>query len=150
MGQVGGRAVVVGGSMARLCAAVAGPLVAPGGHAAMGVRLTSGQETQADLVLDASGRAACSLRWFDQLGGAPPPVSQVHIDMGYATRLLRRDPCGDPRGQLRTPGDPGWLLALVIGSPPAVRLGIAVALEGDRWIVTLAGFHGDHPPTDDA
>lgn len=23
-------------------------------------------------------------------------------------------------------------------------------MEGDRWIVTLAGLHGDHPPKDDA
>jgi hypothetical protein len=120
--------------------AVAGPMVLPGRRAVAGVRLASGEEERADLVLDASGRAACSLRWFELLGATPPPTSQVHIDMGYATRTLRRDPADDR----------GWLLGVVIGSPPAVRLGIAVALEGGRWIVTLAGFHGDHPPTDDA
>ena len=34
-------------------------------------------------------------------------------------------------------------------APPAKRGGVALAMEGDRWMVTLFGMLGDHPPTDD-
>ena len=49
-----------------------------------------------------------------------------------------------------TPGqDTDWGFLLVLSGPPAGRWGAALPLEGDRWIVTLTGCHGDHPPTDD-
>jgi flavin-dependent dehydrogenase len=104
-----------------------------------GVRLAGDEQLHADLVVDASGRAARSLRWLERLGlgCVAPPLSAVHVDMGYATRILRRDP-GDGRD---------WRVAIVIGDPPGGRVGVAFALEHDRWMVTLAGFHGDHPPT---
>jgi 2-polyprenyl-6-methoxyphenol hydroxylase-like FAD-dependent oxidoreductase len=122
-------------------AAAEGALAAPDGGAVAvaGVRLAGGEALAADLVVDASGRAARSVRWLEQLGVAPPLLSAVHIDMAYATRILRRDP-GDGRD---------WLVGVVIGDPPRSRMGVAFALEEDRWMVTLAGFHGDHPPTGD-
>src|SRR6266516_273731 len=103
-----------------------------------GVRLAGDERLHADLVVDASGRAARSLRWLERLGlgCVAPPLSAVHIDMGYATRILRRDP-GDGRD---------WRVAIVIGDPPS-SAGVAFALEDEQWMVTLAGFHGDHPPT---
>jgi hypothetical protein len=73
-------------------------------------------------------------------GFAEPPVSQVHIDMGYASRLYRRTPGRLPEGSCM----------VIIGSPPdSKRLGVAFPIDGDRWIVTLCGMHGDHAPTDD-
>ena len=30
----------------------------------------------------------------------------------------------------------------------AKRGGLILPLEGNRWICTLVGMHGDHPPTD--
>jgi len=103
-----------------------------------GVRLAGDERLHADLVVDASGRAARSLRWLERLGlgCVAPPLSAVHVDMGYATRILRRDP-GDGRD---------WRVAIVIGDPPS-SAGVAFALEDEQWMVTLAGFHGDHPPT---
>src|SRR5215210_4970413 len=60
--------------------------------------------------------------------------------MAYASRLFRRTP-----GVL---GDGTW--AVSIGDAPASkRFGVGFPIEGDRWIVTVAGCHGDRPPTDD-
>jgi hypothetical protein len=33
--------------------------------------------------------------------------------------------------------------------PPGTRLGVLFPVEGYRWIVTLIGWLGDHPPTDE-
>src|SRR5439155_1697571 len=38
----------------------------------------------------------------------------------------------------------------VLSRPNVKRLAVAFPIEGDRWIVTLAGFHGDNAPADDA
>ena len=116
-----------------------GLVLAAGGRTVAGVRLENGDEVPAELVVDATGRAACSLRWLEALGFETPPRSEVRIDMGYATRILRPRPWGGP----------DWLIGVVVDEPTAARMGVAFAFEGPRWMVTLAGFHGDHAPTDD-
>jgi hypothetical protein len=35
-----------------------------------------------------------------------------------------------------------------LSQPPAKRGALILPLEGDRWICTLIGMHGDHPPAD--
>jgi 2-polyprenyl-6-methoxyphenol hydroxylase-like FAD-dependent oxidoreductase len=117
-------------------------LVARSGRA-VGVEVEDGEEgalVDADLVVDASGRGSHATRWLEKLGYPAPPTSHVHVDIGYASRLLRRTP-----GQ---PGDRRYILT--ISTPPCTRIGVAVPIEGDRWLVTLAGSHGDHAATDDA
>ncbi len=105
-----------------------------------GVLLADGSEIAADLVVDASGRGSQASRWLEVLGYDAPPVVQVKIDMGYATRLLRR-----------TPEHPQHTAMVTITTPPeGQRMAVMFPIEGDRWIVTLCGFHGDHAPTDDA
>jgi 2-polyprenyl-6-methoxyphenol hydroxylase-like FAD-dependent oxidoreductase len=94
----------------------------------------------ADLVVDTSGRGSQAARWLEALGYPTVPVSQVHIDMGYATRLMHRTP-----GRLP---DATWIV--VISDPAeSKRFGVAFPIEGERWIVTLGGCHGDHAPTDE-
>ena len=95
----------------------------------------------ADLVVDSSGRGSQASRWLADLGYDEPPVAQVHIDMGYASRLYSRTP-----GRV---ADHSWYVT--VGDVPATkRFGVAFPIEDDRWIVTLGGCHRDHPPTDDA
>jgi 2-polyprenyl-6-methoxyphenol hydroxylase-like FAD-dependent oxidoreductase len=95
---------------------------------------------RSDLVVDATGRGSAAPRWLQSLGFEAPPVAQVHVDLAYATRLYRRTPGFVPDGS--------WFVT--ISDPPAgKRIAVAFPIEGDRWIVTLAGCHGDHPPTDD-
>ena len=105
---------------------------------------TNGGESSivhADFVVDASGRSSQSGAWLEALGAPAPRVDQVHIDMGYASRLLRREPGHLP--------DCRW--ALTIGTPPeSKRLAIIIPVEDDRWMVTLCGFFGDHAPTEDS
>jgi 2-polyprenyl-6-methoxyphenol hydroxylase-like FAD-dependent oxidoreductase len=38
---------------------------------------------------------------------------------------------------------------VVITEPPNPRGGVALAIEGDRWIVSAAGYFGQHPPADE-
>jgi 2-polyprenyl-6-methoxyphenol hydroxylase-like FAD-dependent oxidoreductase len=95
----------------------------------------------ADLVVDASGRGSQAGEWLKALGHTPPPVHEVRIDMGYASRLLRRE-----AGQL-----PDRTYVATLGTPPQCkRSAYLLPVEGDRWLVTLCGFFGDHASTDDA
>ena len=92
----------------------------------------------ADLVVDATGRGSRAPAWLGELGFEPPREDLVRVDLGYATRLFRRSP-SDLGGDY---------LVNVAAEPPNRRLGIGLAVEGERWMVTLAGMLGDHPPGD--
>ena len=92
----------------------------------------------ADLVIDASGRGSRTPTWLDSLGYARPDLEQVRIGLAYATRIYR----------LPTDALNGDLAILDAATPQLPRTGALLALEGDRWMVTLAGILGDHPPTD--
>jgi 2-polyprenyl-6-methoxyphenol hydroxylase-like FAD-dependent oxidoreductase len=92
----------------------------------------------ADLVVDATGRGARTPMWLEALGYPRPQEEQVRIGLGYASRTYRLPP--DALG--------GDLAVLQAGTPGHPRTGALQLLEGDRWMVTLAGILGDHPPTD--
>src|SRR5262249_51021887 len=68
----------------------------------------------------------------------PPAEEQVRVDVAYASRHLR----------LR-PGALGDQKLVLVGAEPARPTTLALfAQEGDRWILTLAGYAGHRPPTD--
>ncbi len=94
-----------------------------------------------DLVVDASGRGSRVPAWLEALGHPAPREDRIEIDLGYASRLVR------PPDGFRPP----WKALLVYPKPPAQRrAGFLVSLEGNRWLVTVAGYDGDHPgATDD-
>ena len=92
----------------------------------------------ADLVVDATGRGARTPAWLEALGYPRPEREQVRVGLGYASRIYRLPP--DALG--------GDLAVLHAATPPHPRAGALQVLEGDRWMVTLAGILGDHPPTD--
>lgn len=107
-----------------------------------GVRLDrSGRETTlaADLVIDASGRSSRSSEWLTELGYEAPEIDRVEIDLCYTTRTFRRRPRD-------LQGDMGAILAPT--PPQQTRVGFMLAMEGDRWIVTIGGWRGDQAPTD--
>lgn len=91
----------------------------------------------ADLVVDASGRSGIGARWLEGLGYGAPPESAVRIDVTHATAIFRRTRPTDAIGYL-------------IGSTPPLgrRAGSCVAVEGNRWQMTLCGLMGEEPPTD--
>lgn len=124
------------------CAAT-GLLTDPARSQVTGVRLhgPGGEETlPADLVVDASGRGTHAPRWLDELGYGRPDVEAVDIDLAYASRVYRR-----PASFL---GE--WKLLMEYPrSPETWRAGLICNIENDRWLVTLNGYFGDHPPADD-
>ncbi len=92
---------------------------------------------EADLVVDATGASSKAGRWLADLG--LPPVPEVVVDAGirYATRLYRPDS--------RFVG--AFPAVCVQPEPPyAGHGGVVLPVEGDRWIVSLAGMRGHVPP----
>jgi 2-polyprenyl-6-methoxyphenol hydroxylase-like FAD-dependent oxidoreductase len=99
----------------------------------------SAEETlAADLVVDATGRGSRSVAWLQELGYAAPEEERVRVGVGYSTCILRRQ-AGDLDGKM---------FAIVGASPPNRRVGVVLPMENDRWMVTLAGYLGEFPPTD--
>ncbi|SHM12872.1 FAD-dependent oxidoreductase [Actinacidiphila paucisporea] len=109
-----------------------------------GVVLDGGEILRSDLVVDATGRSGDRTdTWLRRLECPAPDVTKLKVDVGYTTRVLRRAP-GDRIG-----GDGGGLLYLMSAVPPHDKRAAAVfAVEGDRWMVTLGGWHRSHAPTD--
>ncbi|HVE83855.1 MAG TPA: FAD-dependent oxidoreductase [Myxococcales bacterium] len=94
----------------------------------------------ADLVVDASGRGSRAPQWLEALGYPRVEESEVRIDVGYSTRLFRFAP---------RPRD--WKFMVILPTPPGQkRLGALAAIEGGRWVATLAGWLKDYPPADEA
>ena len=107
-----------------------------------GVVLSVGTIVGADLVVDCSGSATRIDAWLSDLGHQPPPQRRVEVDLGYATRLYHRHPGDLLDGALAV-----MSMTLDIGR---ARGGGAFAVEGDRWVVTMAGYAADKPTTDPA
>ncbi|MFI9155810.1 FAD-dependent oxidoreductase [Streptomyces sp. NPDC053367] len=110
-----------------------------------GVELDDGTAIDADLVVNASGRGGAGAdAWLEKLGCATPDAEVVKIDVGYTTRIFHRAP-----GETLT--SDGGLLHLMAAVPPHDKRAAAVfAVEGDRWMVTLGGWHRAHAPVDPA
>ncbi|SCL53278.1 2-polyprenyl-6-methoxyphenol hydroxylase [Micromonospora eburnea] len=108
-----------------------------------GVELDDGRTLDADLVVDATGRSGGrSDRWLEKLDCPAPENAVVRIDVGYASRLYTRQPGDLPDGAL---------LALMAAVPPHhKRAAAAFAVEGNRWVITIGGWHKDHAPADPA
>ena len=103
------------------------------------VDLASGrtEELPAELVVDATGRGNRGPVWLGRLGYAAPDEDVVKAGIMYATREYDRRPL------------PSGLAGVVTGVSPACPYGVALLpMEGERWIITLAGFTHDMPPVD--
>ena len=96
------------------------------------------ESVAADLVVDASGRGSRSPAWLESLGYDRPDEEEVEIGMGYTTCYFRRQP-------EHLAGINGIVF---LATPPDKRLGVMLAQDGDRWVVTLGGYLGDHTPAD--
>ena len=99
------------------------------------------EQVHADLVIDASGRNSRAPRWLEALGYAPPRETTITAFLGYASRIYARPPGAGT----------DWQVLYLMAKPPTdTRAGVIMPIEGDRWLVTLAGYSRDYPPTDDA
>jgi len=94
----------------------------------------------ADLVVDASGRQSKAPDWLEELGYERPEEEVIESGIGYASRFYER-----PEGW---PAD--WEGIIMNGRPPHnPRAGLILPVENGGWHVTLGGFAGHHPPTDE-
>jgi 2-polyprenyl-6-methoxyphenol hydroxylase-like FAD-dependent oxidoreductase len=91
---------------------------------------------EADLVVDAMGRASKVSDWLTAAGWDAPPLTRQQTGVNYATAFFARPPEAEPMAVLalfdaRVGGDlNGAMLA---------------AVEGDRWIVMMGGYGACRP-----
>jgi 2-polyprenyl-6-methoxyphenol hydroxylase-like FAD-dependent oxidoreductase len=99
------------------------------------------EELRVDLVVDASGRSSRAVGWLEDLGYPAPQETIINSFLGYASRFYVRPPNLEA----------DWKALMIAARPPAnPRGGALFPLEGDRWLVTLAGAGRDYPPTEEA
>jgi len=115
---------------------VTGIVPTASGAAVRGIRFDPGsgrsEVLDADLVVDASGRAALTLSLLDALGWERPGVTEVGVDLSYATAVVPVS--------ATAPHD--WNLVLTQPDPPYLALhAVLVPTENDRWIIAIAD-HG--------
>ncbi|MEG3895023.1 MULTISPECIES: 2-polyprenyl-6-methoxyphenol hydroxylase-like oxidoreductase [unclassified Microcoleus] len=98
------------------------------------------QNLNADLVVDASGKVSQTPKWLKKLGYVPPQETAINGFVGYATRIYE---CSDRLSDKS---------AVFVGNAPPLRTrgGGIFPIEGDRWLVTLAGGDRDYPPAGEA
>jgi 2-polyprenyl-6-methoxyphenol hydroxylase-like FAD-dependent oxidoreductase len=109
----------------------------------VGVRARPGGTSQvldARLVVDASGRDSRAPAWLQTVGYAAPRQTVVNARLGYASRQYA--PPAGFRADWRA-------LLLQSRAPSSVRAGALFPIDGERWLVTLAGRGADQPATDD-
>jgi 2-polyprenyl-6-methoxyphenol hydroxylase-like FAD-dependent oxidoreductase len=124
---------------------VAGLVATPDRRRVTGVRtLRRGaggpeQVLEADLVVDATGRGSRSPAWLAALGYEPPEQETVRPRIAYSSAIYRRRPAEHLGGDR----------VVIVAATHATRRGaVMLAMEDDRWIVTLFGYLGERPPTE--
>ena len=101
------------------------------------VRIAEGPDVTARLVVDATGRSSRLRRWIAEVGVRTPEPLIVDARLGYATQLVAGGP--DPRDL------PGVVLQATPQSPVG---GMALPVEGRRWLVAAVGLGDQRPPRD--
>jgi 2-polyprenyl-6-methoxyphenol hydroxylase-like FAD-dependent oxidoreductase len=119
-------------------------LASPTAEAVAGVRYENGSGTSetitADLVVDASGRGVPTFGLLQSIGHPPPEATTIGIDIGYATSIF----------SIPDDAPTDWKGVMTFGQAPQnSRGGLMLPLEGNRWMVTVGGRHGDVPPGDE-
>ncbi|MEG4210621.1 2-polyprenyl-6-methoxyphenol hydroxylase-like oxidoreductase [Microcoleus sp. S13_B4] len=94
----------------------------------------------ADLVVDAGGKVSKTPQWLKSLGYEPPQETVINAFVGYASRIYK---CS---GKLSDTAP-----VFVSTAPPfRTRGGAIFPIEGNRWLVSVAGGDRDYPPADEA
>jgi len=107
--------------------------------------LDGGATTQleADLIVDASGRASKAPEWLRALGLEPPEESVVDSFSGYSSRWFKAPDAA------RWPRDWWWKgIWIDLKAPEHMTAGVLFPVEQGRWLVTLAGVARHYPPSD--
>lgn len=97
------------------------------------------QQWPADLVIDATGRGGLLPQWLKANEYGDVPEKRSVVALGYASCLF----------ELPDDFTESWKSILIYPTGPVQTRGATlVQVEGNRWLLTLAGYHGDHPNAD--
>jgi 2-polyprenyl-6-methoxyphenol hydroxylase-like FAD-dependent oxidoreductase len=96
------------------------------------------ESLDADLVIDASGRASRLPRWLAGQGFGAVPVQELEISMSYTSGLFRAT--AENRADDKA--------CLMLPIPPATRASYLTPVDGDVWLATMYGRAGDNAPND--
>jgi flavin-dependent dehydrogenase len=96
---------------------------------------------EADLVIDATGRASRTPVWLDELGYGRPEEVRVKINISYTTRTYRLADESILNGDLSI--NP-------VATPAAPRGAFFSRIEDGKCALSLTGVLGDSAPTDPA
>lgn len=115
--------------------------VSPDGKAVTGVQFedeaAGEQDLPADLIVDASGLCGPTLAMLKSAGLPLPEETVIGVDQRYVT------------GVFHIPDDAAddWKAVLAFGGQPpnTFRGSLLWPIEGNRWMVSLGGRHGDAP-----
>ncbi|MFL6417420.1 MAG: NAD(P)/FAD-dependent oxidoreductase [Bryobacteraceae bacterium] len=115
-------------------------LTSPNGGEVTGVRCENSngvsETIAADVVVDASGRGAPTLALLQSIGRPLPEETTIGIDLGYATCVFA----------IPDDASTDWKGVMTFGQAPHnSRGGLMLPLEGNRWMATIGGRHGDVP-----
>jgi 2-polyprenyl-6-methoxyphenol hydroxylase-like FAD-dependent oxidoreductase len=117
---------------------VLGLLTTPDKKGVTGVRIirrkagSAEESLTADLVVDASGRGSRSPAWLEEMGYERPLEEAVKVGITYTSCQYRRKP----------EHIPGVNALVMAASPENQRVGVLLSMEGNRWILTVAGYLG--------
>jgi 2-polyprenyl-6-methoxyphenol hydroxylase-like FAD-dependent oxidoreductase len=118
-------------------------VAASDGETVTGVRYEAADGRQeflpADLIIDASGRAAPTIALLRSIGRPMPDEVAIEVDLHYTTTsfVIPNDASTDWRGIATHPH-----------APERSRGGYMLPIEGNRWVLTLTGRLGERPPAD--
>jgi len=131
----------------RPAARVTGIVPAADGAGVRGIRFVNGsggsEMLDADLVVDASGRGAPTLTLFDALGWDRPQMTEIGVDIGYATVVVEIAPgaTADCKLVLTQPDPPHGLFHAIMAPTEDGRWIIVIADHGgSSWIETWDAF----------
>lgn len=94
---------------------------------------------EADFFVDTCGRGSFLSKWLSENGFGTVQEKRITVNLGYASCLME------------LPEDPerDWSSLLIYPKgPDEIRGSTLVKVEKNRWMLTLAGYHHDHPPAD--
>lgn len=110
------------------------------GSVVTGIDIEGQEPLEADLVIDATGRASQSPKWLESLGYERPEETHVRCQMGYAARLVHV-----PDGVL-----PDGLFGLnALPYPGHHKGGLLFIADNGLWVLAGAGAARDYPPREE-
>jgi 2-polyprenyl-6-methoxyphenol hydroxylase-like FAD-dependent oxidoreductase len=104
----------------------------------VGVRCVGSRSIDADLVVDATGRAHRARQWLAGIGFPSPEETEIGLDTAYSTANFGRPESFS--------GEP--LIFITGPAPHFTRRGYVITIENGTLLVSLMGRFGDFPPTD--